>query len=86
MLPSCRSLLCSYDIGDLRLPRSARNGYMYVSRVQAIRFGLHERPNYGRSARVIQRSYRKRVREKYKVVVGEYLFSGPAGVVSLYLC
>ncbi len=71
-LPICAVLYCH------------ENKYLYINKKQAKRFNFKKTPNYNKYASVIQRSYKKYIREKYQVVINNFLFVGLSKIVSLY--
>jgi len=85
-LPRCRVLNFRPTGPKLsHWPLHLRNSYLHISKKLARQIWLAETPNYNMCAAIIQRNYRRRyLRKKYLVLVGDYLFKGPAKIVCLY--
>jgi Leucine-rich repeat (LRR) protein len=88
-LPKCEFLAC-YNNKLTRLPYLPRlgeimcddNEYLYISKVQAMKYELDETPNYTKYAKIIQRTYRK---YRYNKHLKLYLVKNTIKLVYLYL-
>jgi hypothetical protein len=91
-LRNCKYLFC-FDNKLTYLPRlpnciyleAYERRYLYVHKRLADQCGWKETPNYNKSARIIQRIYKKYIRKKYNELLISYLLKGPVGVVCLYV-
>ncbi len=92
-LPKCWYLSC--DENNLTyLPKLAKhafccqcseNKYLYINKNQAQKLNLKETPNYNKSAIIIQKIYKKYLRNRYQQILNNHLFTGPSKLISLYL-
>ncbi len=91
-IPNCDQLRC-YNNKLTSLPYLPRiytgvqchnNKYLYINKHQAKKLGLQATLNYNRYATVIQRAYKKYMRNKYYDIISQHLFKGPAKIVSLF--
>ncbi len=91
-LPMCRSLFCKKNQLTYlpQLPASyiyincKENKYLHVSKSQAKKFNLRETPDYTKCARVIQRSYKRYLRKRYRDVIDKFLFVNLTKIICLY--
>jgi hypothetical protein len=61
------------------------NKYLYRTKKIAAQAGSFESHNYNKFARIIQRKYRKHMKNKYSKLLVNYLLKGPISVVCLYV-
>jgi Leucine-rich repeat (LRR) protein len=71
-LPNCKTLYC-YD-----------NKYLWITKKHSRSCGIEETPNYTKCARIIQRTYRRYIIRKSKLLDG-YLLRDPSKIVCLYI-
>ncbi len=82
----CRQNNLTYlaNLTDCHMTDCTDYKYLYVSKKQAKRLFLKETPNYNKYARVIQRTYKKYLRNRYQQLLNNHLFPGLSKLVSLY--
>jgi Leucine-rich repeat (LRR) protein len=93
-LPKCRVLYCRNNNLTF-LPQLQKctflssigdgNKYLYRPKNLAQRASSYESPNYNKFARIIQRKYRKYIKEKCSKLLINYLLKGPISIVCLYI-
>ncbi len=91
-LPNCETLYCfnnhlTYLPQLLKCTTSNiidRNKYLYIDKYQAKQLGIDITKNYNSHATIIQKNYKKYLRQKYHNIINQYLFVGPSKLVCLY--
>jgi hypothetical protein len=90
-LPNCRRLYCRSnkltvlpELSQCRELMCENNKYLWITKRLARKHNIKETPNYTKSAKVIQRNYRRYIIRKYKLL-DKYLLRDTIKVVSLYL-
>ncbi len=94
-LPKCDLLSCHTnqltalpflpDLSKINFIRCHNNKYIYITKFQAKILRIKETPNYKKYATIIQRNYRNHLRDKYYEIISQYLFKGPAKLVTLFI-
>ncbi len=90
-LPKCRDIYCYHNQLTYlpQLPCCTAvwcfgNKYLYVDKYLVKKLGRYATLNYNKYATIIQRNYKKHLRNKYNNIISQFLFAGPSKIVCLY--